>query len=1285
MNEKLLDQSKEPVPAVGMETATSPIALMQKDPDLDNLRKALKTIQIQGKTGLSGALSSCFKQHSNDITSLVISGDGAFMATCSRDFSIHLWNLGTRSIKIVFRYNAIPSAVSLSFNGNYLACGFADKIVKLYDSYRNSEIATFKGHANPVLSVACSQDGKFVTSGSTQGVIKVWNIQRKAEEFSLNSGNQDVVSMKFSFDGKYLGVASKDTQVRVWNFFRRALEYNYRHDRSLICINFSNDSKYVVSGDEDSKIKVFSLSENKELCILAGHERLIYDVSFSPDNKYIASASQDATIKIWNFEEKKEEFTIKNEESIVKAVSFHPQGKYFVSAYSSGCVRFNTFKNDHPFIDFTGFESGFNYLDFNPTGEFLMSTATNGEIKVWNIAKQCEEYTISGIENASHCAKFSPNGLWFGTCHNDSSVKLWNLADRSLIANFTGCERSTYCIAFSSDNKFLAATDGRCTIKVWDISTKVLEAEFFGHTEPALTLEFSPDGRFLAAGANDKFIRIWSIYEKKEVLKLVGHRYSVYSICYMPNGRFLASGSHDGTVRIWNLETGTEEFSFIHGAAVRVVKISSDGRFLFSTGERGIAKVWNLLGRYEEHNFEGFNDNIYSACISPDCKIIAVGTSDKILRLLNVEKLSQDGTPETGLKAGFSPDNTMLVTKSPDNQLKAYSLKTGEEVKSGTFQLVPPTEKSFNPNSILDFEFQNFHKFQTTLRHLENSHYEKILWPNIVFTNLKFSVTHFLAYLGMSDLISKLCENGSLALIPDIYGHLPIYYSIKAQHQETTELLLDHMCKLTETETLSFTKYFSWCSLTKDLPDIIRNSSSILDTFLACALFRQNKHVYFGTPLSTLPMFKNSEFMDSSPNDYAIDTEIKSPLVFKRTPFAMSLEASTNSSIEMADAILSSTNRDIFRTEVIKYYIQYKWSELQFWVYLYTIILWANIILILIFFEYPSIYLAIALLIVNFFLFFWELIQFFVSPIAYITSLMNYLDIFRLGTTIAYAVLILFYEKDYDVLTWFMMTCNLLRGVTGFRAFNNTRYYIRLLSECMYNMKDFLIVFVYTILSLGILNMISGSSIILSFESLWSASFGLVAGKSDNFYDNSIIQHFTFMVAVTINLIIMLNMIISILGDSFDEFQLNAEIYNYSEMLEVIYEAEQLIRVFSSRVDRYGYFHACVHAYNSGNSQWKGKIMDVRDFIRGKFLNEDLKPLVENNRKVVEANINENLGQKIEMVEKNVQEKMSLSIKTVNDRVSGIEGKIGTLEGKMDNLQSSVDAILSLLQDKGSS
>ncbi len=73
------------------------------------------------------------------------------------------------------------------------------------------------------------------------------------------------------------------------------------HSRQIRSVAFSPDSKYLVSGSHDKKVKLWSIECKKEVVTsLQEHSDCVTSVAFSADGRFIASCSRDKTIKLWD-------------------------------------------------------------------------------------------------------------------------------------------------------------------------------------------------------------------------------------------------------------------------------------------------------------------------------------------------------------------------------------------------------------------------------------------------------------------------------------------------------------------------------------------------------------------------------------------------------------------------------------------------------------------------------------------------------------------------------------------------------------------------------------------------------------------------------------------------------------------------------------------------------------------------------------------------------------------------------------------------------------------------
>jgi WD40 repeat protein len=69
----------------------------------------------------------------------------------------------------------------------------------------------------------------------------------------------------------------------------------------IITIAISRDNKILASGNEDSTILLYNISEQKAVNgLLRGHTRAITSLSFSRDGKILASGSDDGTVRLWD-------------------------------------------------------------------------------------------------------------------------------------------------------------------------------------------------------------------------------------------------------------------------------------------------------------------------------------------------------------------------------------------------------------------------------------------------------------------------------------------------------------------------------------------------------------------------------------------------------------------------------------------------------------------------------------------------------------------------------------------------------------------------------------------------------------------------------------------------------------------------------------------------------------------------------------------------------------------------------------------------------------------------
>ncbi len=122
--------------------------------------------------------------------------------------------------------------------------------------------------------------------------------------------------------------------------------------------------------------------------------------------------------------------------------------------------------------------------------------------------------------------------------------------------------------------------------------------------------------------------------------------------------------------------------------SVNGVNFSKDGSFVVAAaGEPGLfgaARIWNVGDGSQVQEFRGHKDSLYSACFSPDGKIVATSSYDHDIKLWDVEsgKELKTLTGHNGpvFEIAFRPDGKLLASASGDRTVKLWDVATGQRL-----------------------------------------------------------------------------------------------------------------------------------------------------------------------------------------------------------------------------------------------------------------------------------------------------------------------------------------------------------------------------------------------------------------------------------------------------------------------------------------------------------------------------------------------------------------------------------------------------------------------------
>jgi len=119
--------------------------------------------------------------------------------------------------------------------------------------------------------------------------------------------NQPINAFAFSPDNRHLAVVQEDGALRIIDYLKeKLLNHFYCYYGGAICVCWSPDGKYVLTGGQDDLVSIWCPSEGILVARCQGHHSWVTSVAFDPwqcdDKTYrFGSVGEDCRLCLWDF------------------------------------------------------------------------------------------------------------------------------------------------------------------------------------------------------------------------------------------------------------------------------------------------------------------------------------------------------------------------------------------------------------------------------------------------------------------------------------------------------------------------------------------------------------------------------------------------------------------------------------------------------------------------------------------------------------------------------------------------------------------------------------------------------------------------------------------------------------------------------------------------------------------------------------------------------------------------------------------------------------------------
>ena len=615
--------------------------------------------------------------------------------------------------KLKLKHNDKVRAVGFSENGDTLATGSQDSIVRLWEARKGytlldsvhvkGQVFTIDLHPNGrsvligthdgrvlnwtlgnapntiysikkrVSAVKHSPDNRHALFGLQDNTVILWDLVENRLVRKLTAHNNGVAAVAFDKTGKQFLTAAKDGLALLWNLNDSVPIIEYRgHTDGVSAVAFSKDDEQstILTGSWDKTARLWDKNSGKLIYIFEGHAEDVFSVDYSMDNSIVLTSSLDKTSRLWDLESGMQIVQLIGHTSKVFDSAFLPGGKQIITGSEDSYAMIWEYDQNPRVLDVPNFGPIYD-IALDPTGNLTYTANRDGSIRVWDRTKReskKESDTLIGHSKAVRAIAISPiNPNLMISGSDDKTVVLWDLTTNSPLKEPLQFDYAISSITCHPEATFFAVSTSDGVIRVFDNSGE-LQFQLTTNSPYISDISYTAKGDKILIGTLDKGALVWDI-ENSRLKNIPGDFGRINAVCIVDEEEVVL-GSASGTAYVVNLNSGRERLRLsghdgvISDVAYANVVVKKGKRIIrtFSViataSLDGSAQLWNMDGSphgFLIREYTSFFPGIHAIGFSGDGVRLGTGFGNNKSLVWNVPSSLRNSYPFVPGRLNESP------------------------------------------------------------------------------------------------------------------------------------------------------------------------------------------------------------------------------------------------------------------------------------------------------------------------------------------------------------------------------------------------------------------------------------------------------------------------------------------------------------------------------------------------------------------------------------------------------------------------------------------------------
>ncbi|MFO0833059.1 MAG: protein kinase [Phycisphaerales bacterium] len=525
---------------------------------LDNGR--VVRIRLDGDAGCDPLTAQ--PVHGGGVRALVVSPDGALVATSGNDRMVRLWDGRTLAPIDAWTPNQEPiGAMAFSMDGRFLVTAPAAYVpqeqgaVSYVRVWRVEDRVLMSEFAVParggVTAVAFDTEGTTLLVGSGYRVMLQFDlVTGEQKRNDATAGTSLVYAISNAAGRSETLVALGDSVWEAGNSGVRQHPGVGFQSQPLLNVGIVGGSFIMIC--RDGLVRRIALEPEYRRGRVAGFDTWCFGNDFSPDGRLLVVAGGSKEIRTVDAETLAPVASYQVPPKVVRAraIRFVGGSEVYVAGCGDGALRFVHARTGKELATLPSGSPEVYSMELSPDGGTLVTGHADGTLRVWDVGT-CEfellrprmERRVEGIAFTPDGSRMITSGLWGG-------VQVWDMSTRTPLG-VVETSGTPWAVACAPDGSRLLVSTYDGVVDVFDASFHFL-TRLKAHRRLIPGLCFSRDGSLFATGSEDTTVRVWDSRTLRTLASLETDGGEVVTVSFSPDGSSLSASNASSFTTVFN-------------------------------------------------------------------------------------------------------------------------------------------------------------------------------------------------------------------------------------------------------------------------------------------------------------------------------------------------------------------------------------------------------------------------------------------------------------------------------------------------------------------------------------------------------------------------------------------------------------------------------------------------------------------------------------------------------------------------------------------------------------